>query len=184
MSVVKINFGCGEGRLSGWINVDLERSCRPDVVANLARDLPFASGSVDFIHSEDFISQLDLDQGGHFLRECRRLLKPGGVMRLLTPDLQKFARQYLENPEWLVRIWEAQVGVPLKTRSACEILNVGMRIGGQFQYDRPTFVAVAAGCGLTAVEVRYNESRHPELCGLDLRRPDESISMYFECRPE
>ncbi len=184
--MIKVNFGCGggEGKLPGWINVDLDRSCRPDVITDLSKDLPFPAAGVDYIHTEDFIYQLNLTEGFHFLRECRRILKPKGVMRLLAPDLEKFARMYLEDPEWLVRTWETYVGVPLITRSACEVFNLAFRIACQFQYDRPTFKRVATECGFRVVEVGYNRSDFEALRGLDLRRPHESVSMYFECHPE
>ena len=184
--MIKVNFGSGggEGKLPGWINVDLDRNCRPDVVADLSKGFPFPTACADYIHTEDFIVQLSLEGGYHFLRECRRILKPGGAMRLLTPDLERFARTYLEEPEWLVKTWETFVGVPLITRSACEVFNVGMRISGQqFHYDRSTFKRVATGCNFRVVEVEYNQSRFEALRGLDLRRPHESISMYFECYP-
>ena len=183
MSLVKVNFGCGMGKIPGWLNVDLDRGCSPDAVADLGRNLPFANASVDLLHSEDFISQLTIGQGHHFLRECRRILKPTGVMRLLTPDLEKFVLKYLREPEWLLQTWDKHVGVPLTTRTACEILNVAMQIGGRFQYDRTTFVQVARECGLRALAVNYRESAVPELRDLDLRPPEDSVSMYFDCYP-
>ena len=105
--MVKINFGCGwEQKFPGWINVDLKVEAVPDVIANLGRDLPFASACADFIYTESFIEELPLAQGRNFLRECRRIIKPGGVMRLLTADLEKFARAYLQQPDWLVETWD------------------------------------------------------------------------------
>lgn len=182
--MIKINFGSGPGPVPGWINVDLDPGYRPDVAADLSRDLPFATACADFLHTEDFIVALDLAGGEHFLKECRRLLRPGGVLRLLTPDLEKFARCYLERPQWLVDTWNTYVGVPLRVGTACEVMNVGLRMAGQFHYDRDTFRRLAAACGLRAEEVTYNQSRYPELCGLDLRPPEDSISMYFECHPQ
>ena len=67
------------------------------------RALPFATGVADFIHTEDFIAQLDPLPLLGFLRECRRILKPAGAMRMLTPDLARFARTYLEDPDHLVK---------------------------------------------------------------------------------
>jgi hypothetical protein len=182
--VIKVNFGCGfEGKLPGWINVDLSPRGGPDVIADLSKDLPFANRSVDFIHTEDFIAALELEQAKHFLRECARILKPTGVMRVLTPDLAKLCRSYLEQPEWLVETWDRTVGVPLATRSACEVVNLGVRLAGKFHYDAPTFRQVAAGCGLRAVQVAWNQSEHAELRNLDLRPPESSVSMYVQCYP-
>ena len=142
-NMTKINFGSGPYPLAGWINVDIDPAGRPDVVADLCRPLPFASGAADFIHTEDFLAQLDPIPLREFLRECRRILKPGGAMRVLTPDLARFARMYLENPAHLVWIWNTFVGVPLETGTACEVLNLGMRLAGRFQYDLETFSQLA-----------------------------------------
>ncbi len=182
--MTKINFGSGPYPLAGWINVDIDSAGRPDVVADLGRPLPFASGAADFIHTEDFLAQLDPIPLREFLRECRRILKPGGAMRVLTPDLARFARMYLEDPAHLVWIWNTFVGVPLETGTACEVLNLGMRLAGRFQYDLETFSRLATDAGLDTIRVAYNESRFEALRGLDLRRTDEAVSMYLECTPQ
>jgi SAM-dependent methyltransferase len=181
--MTKINFGSGPYPLAGWINVDIDPAGRPDVVADLCRPLPFASGVADFIHTEDFLAQLDPIPLREFLRECRRILKPGGAMRVLTPDLARFARMYLEDPAHLVWIWNTFVGVPLETGTACEVLNLGMRLAGRFQYDLETFSQLATDAGLDTIRVAYNESRFEALRRLDLRRTDEAVSMYLECTP-
>jgi SAM-dependent methyltransferase len=181
--MTKINFGSGPYPIAGWINVDLDPAGRPEVVADLGRALPFATGVADYIHTEDFIAQLDPMPLLGFLRECRRILRPGGVMRMLTPDLERFAHMYLEDPQHLVWIWNTFVGVPLETGTACEVLNLGMRLAGRFQYDFETYAKLAADAGLDTVRVAYNESQFEPLRGLDLRRTDEAVSMYLECTP-
>ena len=101
-------------------------------------------------------------------------------MRVLTPDLARFARMYLEEPERLVDIWNRFVGVPLVTGTACEVFNLGMQLAGRFQYDASTFASIAAAAGFDTSIVKYNQSRFPEMRDLDLRRPDEAVSMYLE----
>jgi len=182
--MVKVNLGSGDYKLDGWVNVDLARTDNPDIVADLSRPLPFADASVDYIHTEDFFAALTLDQAHAFLRECRRVLKPAGVMRLLTPDLERFARMYLERPQWLVDVWKRSIAIPLQTGSACEVFNIGMRLGGKFHYDHATLIHVAAECGLRAYPVSYAQSEHAALRNIDLRRPEETVSMYLECVPE
>jgi hypothetical protein len=63
------------------------------------------------------------------------------------------------------------------------VLNLGMRLAGRFQYDFTSFAKLAAEAGFATVRVGYNESRFEALRGLDLRRPDEAVSMYLECTP-
>lgn len=181
--MIKVNFGSGPNRLADWINVDFDASCRPDVVADLGRVVPFGTGSVDFIFTEDTIAYLGLDAVRAFLPECRRIIKPDGAMRVLTPDLAKLARTYLDDPATLVDLWNRTVGVPVTTGTACEVLNLAMELAGRFQFDSPTLVQLARDAGFEAARVGYRESRFEPLAGLDLRLPDESMSMCHELYP-
>ncbi|MFO1281225.1 MAG: methyltransferase domain-containing protein [Burkholderiales bacterium] len=181
--MIRINLGSGPHPLAGWLNVDLDASARPDVVADLSRPLPFADACADFLHTEDFVAQLEPDALAGFLGECRRVLKPGGCLRLLTPDLARFMRTYLEDPAHLVRIWTGFVGVPLPNGTAADVVNLGMKLAGRWQYDLETLSRIASRAGFDVREVAYGESRHPELRGIDLRKPDEAVSLYVECVP-
>lgn len=177
-----INLGSGHWKLEGWVNVDIDAASRPDVLADLGAELPFRDGCADFMHTEDFIDQLDLEGAARFLRECHRVLKPGGVLRVLTPDVQKLCEMYVNEPEALKALWRDHVGVPLKLGTAAEIVNVGMRFAGHtFLYDAETFTALARECGFKAKRVSFNESEHEVLRGLDLRSPETAISLYFDC---
>jgi predicted SAM-dependent methyltransferase len=179
---IMINLGSGHWKFDEWVNVDRDLDSRPDVCVDLSGPLPFRDACADFMHSEDFIDQLELDQAARFLRECHRVLKPGGVMRVLTPDVEQLARLYLEQPEALKALWRDHVGVPLRFGTAAEILNVGMRFAGHtFLYDAETFAQLAADCGFRAVRVAFQHSERAELRGHDLRSPDNAISLYHDC---
>ncbi len=179
---VMINLGSGHWKLDGWVNVDLDADSRPDVCANLSGGLPFRDQCADFMHTEDFIDQLDLQHAGDFLRECHRVLKPGGVIRVLTPDVEQLARLYLHQPEALKALWQDHVGVPLSLGTAAEILNLGMRFAGHtFLYDAETFARLAADCGFRAERVSFQTSACPQLRGHDLRSPEKAISLYHDC---
>jgi len=179
---LKINLGSGHWKFEGWVNVDIDHDSAPDVVANLAADLPFAAGVARLMHTEDFIDQLELDQAANFLRECHRVLAPGGVLRVLTPDMRQLAHLYLHDPARLEKLWKEFVRVPLALDTPGEIFNIGMRFAGHtFLYDEETFQALASSCGFEARRVEYQQSEQAELCGLDLRSPQEAVSIYFDC---
>jgi len=179
---IMVNLGSGHWKIAGWVNMDLDLGSRPDVCVNLAAGLPLRDASVDFMHTEDFIDQLNLQKAGRFLRECHRILKPGGVIRVLTPDVEQLARLYLHEPEKLKALWRNHVGVPLRYGTAAEILNVGMRFAGHtFLYDAETFAQLAADSGFSAKRVSFQTSEHAELRGHDLRSPEMAISLYHDC---
>jgi len=178
----KISLGSGGVRFPGWIHVDLDPQWETDVVADLRKPLPFSDGEAAFLQSEDFIGQLTLDEAEAFFRECHRVLKPGGVLRLLTPDLHLLLSMYVSRDPRLLHLWETHVGIPLKTRTFGELVNLAMRFANhQFFFDEETLRRVMEPIGFRVTRVSYNESAWPELRGLDQRTPETAISMYLDC---
>lgn len=94
-----INLACG-GKLclgSGWINADHSPSSHEVLRVNFLKPLPFPDKSFDVVYHSQFIEHLPLNKGSIFLRECYRILKPQGVMRVVTPDLRNQASEYLHH---------------------------------------------------------------------------------------
>ncbi len=184
--LLKVHLGCGPNVMPGWVNVDYNPDFQPEVVADLNETFPFESGTVDFIHSEGCLCQFDLQAGYHFLSECFRILKQGGVMRLLTPDLRQLVGRYVDGVEngdnTLVDLWNREVGIELKTNTLAEVLNIGIRDLHNFIYDEDMLTLVLQECGFEAKKVAYQQAGPVELRGLDVRTPDNATYMYFECR--
>ena len=92
-----INLACG-GKLCrepGWINADHNPSAKDVVKVDLLGQLPFPDQSFDVVYHSQFIEHLPADKALAFMRECFRILKPKGVLRVVTPDLQDQATEYL-----------------------------------------------------------------------------------------
>lgn len=86
---VRLMIGSGPSQMDGWLATDLLPS-RPDVVLlDAAEAFPFDDATVDRIHTEHMIEHVDHPIGAHMLAECVRILKPGGRIRLLTPDFER-----------------------------------------------------------------------------------------------
>lgn len=67
------------------------------LVHNLARGLPFPTDSVDAVYHSHVLEHLDRDVARRFLLEVRRILKPGGLQRIVVPDLELACRLYLDH---------------------------------------------------------------------------------------
>jgi SAM-dependent methyltransferase len=65
------------------------------MVHNLAKGIPFDSGSIDHVYHSHLLEHLDRDDGTKFLIEVKRVLKPGGIQRIVVPDLEKACRAYI-----------------------------------------------------------------------------------------
>lgn len=179
---MKLSLGAGGVRLAGWTHVDFDPGCRPDLCADLSGPLPFVDGCADFLHSEDFIGQLSFAQARFFLQECHRLLKPGGVLRLLTPDLEQLVRAYMHRDLGLKQLWDREVGIPLETGTLGELVHAALTFANQKSFfDEETLRRLLEPIGFKVERVHYNRSRYPELCGLDLRTPQNAISLYLDC---
>lgn len=174
----RLHVGSGGHRIAGWINVDIDVSGGVDLVADVTRPLPFQTESLDLIHSEDVIEHLHRDDGREFLRQCHRVLRTGGVMRLLTPDLQLLVRRvYIDRNEHHLR-WCSGY---LEAEGACEALNMHLRMNGEhrFVYDEELLTRVLTEIGFMVRRVRFNYSSIPELRYLDLR--DFGLNLFVEC---
>lgn len=179
---MKISLGAGGVRLPGWIHVDYDPGCRPDVRADLSVPLPFPDQVADFLHSEDFIGQLTFAQANDFLRECYRILKPGGALRLLTPDLDQLVRLYLARDPRLKELWQREVGIPLVIGTLGELVHKALTFADQQSfYDEETLRALLEPIGFVVERSRYQYSRFAALSGLDLRSPETAISLYLDC---
>ena len=92
----KLQIGCGKNALVGWLNTDL--LYKKDKIAYLdaGREFPLPDETFDFIYSEHIFEHLNFKQGLNMLSECYRVLKPGGHLRLATPDFDFLMGLYNE----------------------------------------------------------------------------------------
>ncbi len=92
-----VNIGAGSQGKSGWVNVDITSAPGIDCVCDCRTSLPFSNESVKFIFTEHFFEHIDYqEEVPLFLSECYRVLQPGGVIRIVVPDIQKYLYGYCE----------------------------------------------------------------------------------------
>jgi predicted SAM-dependent methyltransferase len=93
----KINLGCGNIYLTedGWTNYDYSPSHSSVQRANLFGPLPIQDESAELVYSSHFLEHIPYDLVQGFLSECYRILAPGGILRLVLPDLEELCQSYL-----------------------------------------------------------------------------------------
>lgn len=92
-----VNLGCGSRYINGWTNVDFYRT-GPDVIAcNLLEGLPFGDATFDVVYHSHVLEHFSRESAAAFLGECHRILRKGGVMRVVVPDLEQIVIAYLKN---------------------------------------------------------------------------------------
>lgn len=90
----KLNFGCGSRFVAGWDNIDFY-SDGPEVRrVNLLNGFPYESNCFDFVYSSHVLEHFTADQGKALVEECYRVLKPGGMVRVVVPDLELSVNEY------------------------------------------------------------------------------------------
>ena len=120
-----LNLGCSARIASGWTNLDFswlirlgkhrrlcgqlhrmgllsdlrfERILRLDpatIIWDLRRGIPFSDRTFDVVYHSHLLEHIDREDAPAFLRECLRVLKPRGIVRVVVPDLEVLAREYL-----------------------------------------------------------------------------------------
>jgi hypothetical protein len=90
-----VNLGCGARYHPDWINFDVA-PCVPAVIAcDLSRGIPLPDAHCEVAYHSHVLEHLRREDALPFLRECHRVLKPGGILRVVVPDLEQVCLEYL-----------------------------------------------------------------------------------------
>jgi SAM-dependent methyltransferase len=145
---------------------------------DLTKRLPFEDGSVDAVYSSHFFEHIYLSEAQAILRECHRILRPGGVLRLALPDGEAWARELVEagdDPAGEAgRRYHARLGAHPDERPAGK-RALTFRLGGHIHRWQPTrglvrAMLVEAGFADADVsERKFLEGDLPELDQIETR---------------
>ena len=177
----KLHLGAGSNGLEGWLNTDIMRTPAADVYLDITRPFPAPDASFDYVFAEHVIEHVPYEAGTGMLKESWRVLKPGGVVRVATPDLQRMVGLYASAGNWDDAGYDPQLAADYCTWIHREVtpelpgpdpifvLNNAMRNWGhQFLYDAKALSALLEQCGFTAVVTTvYGESSVPALRNLE-----------------
>jgi predicted SAM-dependent methyltransferase len=168
---IRLHLGCGPNHLDGWTNIDLV-STGSDLPWDLSRGNPFPDDSVAAVFHEHLMEHLPLPAAIPFLRECRRVLRPGGVLRVGVPDFGRYARDYAGERKLIGTI---RPGRPTALMALSEL---AFCYGHASMWDEETLLGALREVGFEAPEKRgYRETAIRPIPDSAWREPE---TLYAE----
>ncbi len=173
-----VNVGCGAAGFPGWVNIDVEPNPTVTCVYDCRCSLPLDTNSARTIYAEHFFEHLDREEEApRFLQACRDALRPGGVLRIVVPDAEKYVRGYCSHGWSALESFSPLVGIePGLTKM--DVLNHHFRQAHQHKwvYDFESLQAVLAAAGFDdVVKSDFNASKLEELRIDSPQRASESL---------
>jgi len=184
----KLQLGTSRNVLEGWLNTDIDPANRSVVYMDATAALPFGSNVFDYIMAEHMIEHIEYPAAQAMLRECFRVLKPGGRVRFATPDLAVLLALYFgEKTEPQEEYIEWAAARFLKGVDSCKpvfvINNFFQSWGHRFLYDTATLRQALYAAGFREIKFyKPGESEDPILRNLEAhgREIESEVINQFE----
>ncbi len=94
-SMKNLNVGCGNHFHKDWVNVDFNSFSEHVIAHNLLNGFPFSDEEFEVVYHSHVLEHFHKKDAGFFIKECHRVLKPGGVIRICVPDLENLVKTYI-----------------------------------------------------------------------------------------
>jgi predicted SAM-dependent methyltransferase len=165
---LSVNIGSGGKGLPNWINIELIPARDTTLCLDIRRPLPFADRSVARILAEHVVEHIDFRSDIPVVfSDWYRVLRLGGITRIVVPDARRFLAAYVsDDPElWRNLDWDLNT-LPDDIYTPMHIINHIFHQGGEhlFAYDFETLSWALHRAGFSQVEqMSFRKSRDPEL---------------------
>lgn len=171
----------GSGPVAGsppWVTLDYAAGC--DLRWDVTRGLPFPDGAVQRIYSSHLFEHLDATQGSALMRECLRVLVPGGEFSICVPNARLYLDAYASRtsmPEAFLSWTPAITG-----SSSIDVVNYIAYMAGEHRllFDEESLVARVGQAGFVNVALRefdpaidLPERRHESVYALGFKPGDQ-----------
>ncbi|MEN9447931.1 MAG: hypothetical protein RJA25_1221 [Bacteroidota bacterium] len=88
----KLQIGAQGSPMQGWLNVDILPKTPDTAYMDATQKFPFENNTFSYVFAEHMIEHITFDEGQLMLNECFRVLKPNGIIRLATPNLDNMVK--------------------------------------------------------------------------------------------
>ena len=190
-------MGCGPSGIDGWLNYDwgwlpllskvpilrrglirlgvlpenYEVSWPAIRLVDIRKRLPLRDASVDYIYCSHVLEHFEEFETIGVLKECYRVLKKGGVIRIVLPDLEKMVENYKGAKQFNLEFFGYR-------KNEKSVINNFVR-GHQWMYDKSLFLKIIGGVFDEAKIESFGVGKVPDLDRLDLVE-HKSHSLYIE----
>lgn len=186
----KLNLGSGRHELDGWLNTDIRRRAPGVVHLDVRKRFPFDDETFDYVFTEHTIEHVAFEEGEFMLRECHRVLKPDGKVRVSTPDLDRMLglwqrrndRMPREYSRWVIDSFLPDLARRGMYHPVHVINNVFQNWDHKFLYNADLLRATLEQAGFVDIQrTGHGESDDPELRGIEAHGVivgDEDMARY------
>jgi len=169
----KLQVGAGPTSRAGWLSTDIAPDLDGVVYLDATQRFPFDDGTFDYLYSEHMIEHVPWAAGRFMLRECARVLKPGGTIRIATPDLSVILGLYggggdAVRQRYIQWITDRYLEGVTEYRATFVINNAFRNWGHQFLYDADLLQTAMREAGFTDIRrCNVGESDDENLRGIE-----------------
>lgn len=182
LDAVLVNVACGPHVSPGFLNVDLLPMSAEVVAWDCRRSIPAGDAAAAGVRAEQFVEHLEpREELPAFLGDVRRALKPGGVLRVIVPDAQRYLEAYCRGDLSGFRELHVPIPFPDDLPTRMDVVNHVFHQWHEHRwaYDFETLALRLRTAGFTRVaQMAFGESLDPRLaCDLPVHAP---YSLYVD----
>lgn len=142
-----LNIGCGPNARIGYINMDYR--WRPGQVCwDATRRLPLGDHSLKGVYTEHCLEHLPFQSIAPILAEIKRVLRPGGTVRIVVPDAELYVRRYISGEPMPYAEFDKEHGVYSPMMSINRIFRAH---GHLYSYDFSTLSKLMENAGFLRI---------------------------------
>jgi hypothetical protein len=173
----------GHHQRDGWVVTNVNAVTR--LYLDATKRWPLDDNTVECVFSDNVIEHLTLEAGRAMLREAHRCMKPGGTIRIVTPDLRQHIDMYLSGGTALQNEASSHYReLGLIVEHPIDLVRIPIASFGHHQgylYDFDTLASELEGAGFTApIHCKLGVSAHDALNGIDIRNHEGGAQLAVE----
>lgn len=196
----KYNLGCGTAFYKGYLNVGYWSHLPHDTLyANpngeegtilhnwdLTHGIPASDNSLEVVYHSHMLEHLSNEEGLVFLKECYRVLQPGGLMRVLVPDLGLWCKNYANGDDFFFdeyRRITLRGNTELYPTNAAVFMGMLHNHGHKMGYDFDLLNHRLIALGFDRIRrTLFQDSDLPEIADIEHYLPSKTMeSLCVEC---